>query len=92
MDIKFNLDNNYRQIPEEEDIYKDELDFYLDNIEKAIGCGLISKADAVVILKIVLRKHLKNDINSVAKTILGDRRKVKNTLFIETSSKIEQYV
>ncbi len=86
------LDQNYILKRSDESIYSDEIDEIIETISRLQRKGIINKEEAIVLLKILIKKELKNDFSSVYKSLLGEEKTSKSTLSIDYSKKVEQHV
>lgn len=87
-----NLDQNYTFKKSDESIYSDEIDEIVETVSRLQRKGIINKEEAMILLKMLINKELKNSFSAVYKSLLGEEKTSKHALSIDYSRKIEQHV
>lgn len=87
-----NFDQNYTLKRSDESIYSDEIDEIVETILRLQRKGTINKEEALILLKILINKEVKNRFSALYKSLLGEEKTSKHTLSIDYSRKVEQHV
>ncbi len=81
------LDKNYDFAVINENIYSDGFDELTDAILKAKSENLITEEEVSMLLGLSFRVEMKNDIRSLFKTLMEEKRKPeKHTMFVQFNS------
>ncbi len=87
-----NLDQNYSLKRSDESVYSDEIDEIVETISRLQRKGTINKEEAMILLKILINKELKNNFSADYKSLLGEEKTSKRILSIDYFRKVEQHV